>query len=24
MEFINEAVLHAAGQWWIYPILLVF
>ncbi|MHC6591011.1 DedA family protein [Arthrobacter sp. C152] len=24
MEFINEAVLHAAGQWWIYPVLLVF
>ena len=24
MEFINEAVLHAAGQWWIYPLLLVF
>ncbi|MEE9095537.1 DedA family protein [Pseudarthrobacter phenanthrenivorans] len=24
MEFINEAVLHAAGQWWIYPALLVF
>jgi membrane protein DedA with SNARE-associated domain len=24
VEFINEAVLHAAGQWWIYPVLLVF
>ena len=24
MEFINDAVLHAAGQWWIYPLLLVF
>ncbi|MEC5181341.1 DedA family protein [Arthrobacter sp. CG_A4] len=24
MEFINEAILHAAGQWWIYPVLLVF
>ena len=24
MEFINEAVLHAAGQWWIYPLLAVF
>ena len=24
MEFINEAVLHAAGQWWIYPVLLLF
>ncbi|WP_211877547.1 DedA family protein [Pseudarthrobacter albicanus] len=24
MEFINEAILHAAGQWWIYPTLLVF
>jgi membrane-associated protein len=24
VEFINEAVLHAAGQWWIYPLLLVF
>jgi membrane protein DedA with SNARE-associated domain len=24
MEFINQAVLHAAGQWWIYPLLLVF
>ncbi|HEY8701748.1 MAG TPA: DedA family protein [Arthrobacter sp.] len=24
MEFINEAVLHAAGQWWIFPVLLVF
>ncbi len=24
MEFINEAVLHAAGQWWIYPLLLLF
>ena len=24
MEFINEAVLHAAGQWWIYPVLLMF
>ena len=24
MELINEAVLHAAGQWWIYPVLLVF
>ena len=24
MEFINEAILHAAGQWWIYPILTIF
>ncbi|MGP4032604.1 DedA family protein [Pseudarthrobacter sp. 1C304] len=24
MEFINEAILHAAGQWWIYPILTLF
>jgi membrane-associated protein len=24
VEFINEAILHAAGQWWIYPTLLVF
>jgi membrane-associated protein len=24
VEFISEAVLHAAGQWWIYPALLVF
>ncbi|XAS68006.1 DedA family protein [Micrococcaceae bacterium Sec5.7] len=24
MEFINLAVLHAASQWWIYPVLLVF
>lgn len=24
MEFIDQAVLHAAGQWWIYPLLLVF
>jgi membrane protein DedA with SNARE-associated domain len=24
VEFINDAVLHAAGQWWIYPVLLVF
>lgn len=24
MEFINDAVLHAAGQWWIYPVLLMF
>lgn len=24
VEFINEAVLHAAGEWWIYPVLLVF
>ncbi len=24
MEFINEAMLHAAGQWWIYPILTIF
>jgi membrane-associated protein len=24
VEFINEAVLHAAGQWWIYPVLLLF
>jgi membrane protein DedA with SNARE-associated domain len=24
LEVINEAILHAAGQWWIYPVLLVF
>ncbi|MGO4454318.1 DedA family protein [Arthrobacter sp. RAF14] len=24
MEFIDQAILHAAGQWWIYPVLLVF
>jgi membrane-associated protein len=24
VEFINEAILHAAGQWWIYPTLLIF
>lgn len=24
MDFISEAVLHAAGQWWIYPVLLLF
>lgn len=24
MEFINEAILHAAGQWWIFPILTIF
>jgi membrane protein DedA with SNARE-associated domain len=24
VEFINEAILHAAGQWWIYPILTIF
>ncbi|MDJ0319589.1 DedA family protein [Pseudarthrobacter sp. PS3-L1] len=24
MDFLYDAVLHAAGQWWIYPILLVF
>ncbi len=24
LESINEVILHAAGQWWIYPILLVF
>ncbi|WP_144662922.1 DedA family protein [Paenarthrobacter nicotinovorans] len=24
MDFIGEAVLQAAGQWWIYPLLFVF
>ena len=24
LDSINEVILHAAGQWWIYPILLVF
>ncbi|WP_415857101.1 DedA family protein [Sinomonas sp. G460-2] len=24
MEFLDHAILHAAGQWWIYPILFVF
>jgi membrane-associated protein len=24
VEIINEAILHAAEQWWIYPILLTF
>ncbi|MEN2742943.1 DedA family protein [Sinomonas halotolerans] len=24
MDSINDVILHAAGQWWIYPILLVF
>jgi membrane protein DedA with SNARE-associated domain len=24
LESINDVILHAAGQWWIYPILLVF
>jgi membrane protein DedA with SNARE-associated domain len=24
LEVIDSAILHAAGQWWIYPILLVF
>jgi membrane protein DedA with SNARE-associated domain len=24
LDVIDHAILHAAGQWWIYPILLVF
>lgn len=24
MEFINHMILHAAGAWWIYPVLLIF
>ncbi|MGG5171938.1 DedA family protein [Pseudarthrobacter sp. J1738] len=24
MEIFNEAILHAAGQWWIYPVLMFF
>lgn len=24
MEFINDAIVHAAAQWWIYPTLLIF
>lgn len=24
MEFLNHMILHAAGAWWIYPVLLAF
>lgn len=24
MDFIGEAVLHSAGQWWIYQLLLIY